>query len=109
MNEKYLETSHALFNHISRYIDYYSRNICFKRFSMKQWYKYTDLTDRDIEFTFSPDCQQTNIELSLKINNRWECWVKVKLSQIPGAGNGLFSSCYFKNKDPVTLFMGKWL
>ena len=109
MKQKYLETSHALFNHISRYIDYYSKIIGLKRSSKKQWYKYTDLSDRDIEITFSPEGQQTNIELSLKINNQWERWVKVKQSQIPGAGNGLFSSRFFKNNDPVTLFMGKRL
>jgi len=109
MKEKHLKTSDLLFNHISRYIDYYSEIIGLKRSSKKQWYKYTDLTNGGIEITFHPDGQHTNVELSFKINNKWERWVKVKRSLIPGAGNGLFASRNFKKRDNVTLFMGRRL
>jgi hypothetical protein len=108
MRDEHLESGCKLSNHISRYIDYYSKIIGLKRCAKKQWYRYNDITNGDKEITFNPN-QHTNIELSFKINQQWERWVKVKQSTIPGAGNGLFSSRYFKKDNPVTVFMGRWL
>jgi len=103
-----LDNAKHLFNDISKRPQYYRRQIARPKSSDEQWYRYSDKNNKlqDIAFETNPNAK---VQLSLRINGRWEPWLYVDKSSIENAGKGVYSERTFELDDDVNLFMGRKL
>jgi hypothetical protein len=106
---KQFNSAKTLFRHIGKNVQRDRRYIVTYATGKGRQLKYTELgrsSTTDISFT---DKQDTEVQLSIKINGRWKAWVHTKHSTIPNAGYGLFPSHKFMPGDNVGIFLGRKL
>jgi hypothetical protein len=108
MKKGSLRSAKGIFKDISKKSQYYRRVMEITKSSEKKWYRYSDKDNnlKDVSFKTKPNAK---VQLSLKINGRWEPWLYVDKSSIENAGRGVYSERTFEVDDCVNVFMGRKL
>jgi len=103
-----LKDAASLFRHISLNAEQYQRIIRISNTPLVHFIRYGD-KDNNLEKICFKTNPNAKVQLSLKVNGRWESWLYVDKSTIKNAGRGVFAARIFEVDDPVGTFMGRKL